>query len=80
MNELFSKEKRPLVKVERTRTELRDDVAIRIYTELVLNHDSVKAEFPNADELRAFARDALDAAFVFQQERYEDRRLQRNNR
>lgn len=66
---------RKLVKIERTRTEIRDDVAIRIYTELVMETHIAHGEFPDADRLRELSENALDAAFVFYQERYADKRL-----
>lgn len=67
---------RPLVKVERTRTEIRDDVAIRIYTELVMDTTSENGEFPDEETLTTLSHQALDAAFVFYNERFKDRRVQ----
>ena len=70
---------RKLVKVERTRIEIRDDVAIRIYTELVLDEHGQTGEFPNPDKLRELSENALDAAWVFYQERFADKRIHREN-
>lgn len=79
MNETMERTTGPktaLVKIERTKTEIRDDVAIRIYTEMVLerNSDSDKP-MASVDELREMAQEALTAGFVFFQERYEDKRI-----
>lgn len=81
MTDIIEKTKnkdRPLVKVERTRTEIRDDVAIRIYTELVMESTSLNGEFPNEAALRELSHQALDAGFVFYTERFKDRRVQKN--
>jgi len=69
---------RQLVKIERTRIEIRDDVAIRIYTQLVLD-EAVEGGFPNADRLRELAEHSLDAGWVFYQERFADKRIQKEN-
>lgn len=75
----MANKERQLIKVERTRIEIRDDVAIRVYTELVLNEESLNG-FPDADRLRELAEQALDAAWVFYQERFEDKRIQQQSR
>lgn len=79
MNETMERTTGPktaLVKIERTKTEIRDDVAIRIYTEMVLERNSDPDKpMASVDELREMAQEALTAGFVFFQERYEDKRI-----
>ena len=63
-----------LVKIERTKTEIRDDVAIRVYVELVLEEHANTGEL-DVDTLRKLSQEALTAGFVFFQERFEDQRI-----
>ena len=69
------KGKTSLVKVERTKTEIRDDVAVRVYVEQIMEDYTSSGEMPDADRLREIAQNALTAGFVFFQERYEDKRI-----
>lgn len=69
------KGKTSLVKVERTKTEIRDDVAVRVYVEQIMEDYTASGEMPDADRLREIAQNALTAGFVFFQERYEDKRI-----
>jgi hypothetical protein len=71
----MEKGKTALVKVERTKTEIRDDVAVRVYVEQIMEDYTREGEMPDADRLRELAQHALDAGFVFFQERYEDKRI-----
>ena len=63
-----------LVKIERTKTEIRDDVAIRVYVELVME-ERANTGILDVDTLRALSQEALTAGFVFFQERFEDQRI-----
>jgi hypothetical protein len=74
-NREMERPKTSLVKVERTKTEIRDDVAVRVYVERIMEDYSASGEMPDADRLRELAQHALDAGFVFFQERYEDKRI-----
>jgi hypothetical protein len=67
--------KNALVKIERTKTEIRDDVAVRVYVERIMEEYATAGEMPDADKLRELAQDALTAGFVFFTERYEDQRI-----
>jgi hypothetical protein len=75
MERIVSGPKTALVKIERTKTEIRDDVAVRIYVERIMEEYATHGEAPDTDKLREIAQDALTAGFIFFQERYEDKRI-----
>ena len=72
---MMEKGKNALVKIERTKTEIRDDVAVRVYVERIMEEYAQTGEAPNADRLRELAQDALTAGFIFFQERFDDKRI-----
>jgi hypothetical protein len=75
MERLISGAKTALVKIERTKTEIRDDVAVRIYVERIMEEYANSGEAPGVDKLREIAQDALTAGFIFFQERFDDKRI-----
>jgi len=75
MERVQSGPKTALVKIERTKTEIRDDVAVRLYVEQIMEDYTSSGDMPDADRLREIAQNALTAGFVFFQERYEDKRI-----
>ena len=75
MERVQSGPKTALVKIERTKTEIRDDVAVRLYVEQIMEDYTQSGDMPDADRLREIAQNALTAGFVFFQERYEDKRI-----
>ena len=75
MERVQSGPKTALVKIERTKTEIRDDVAVRLYVEQIMEDYTSSGDMPDAYRLREIAQNALTAGFVFFQERYEDKRI-----